>query len=219
MLHWLRYKRLLAAYLGESLSGIRQEAVSRHVATCAECRSEAAELDELGGLLRQMPSPQMPSDLAVRIRYRIHAERRRKLGPGWRWRCKNLLEPFALPASVGLLSAVLIFGIFIRLFEIPVHAGSSDVPLSLRTSARLRSTALLQVNTGMDSVTLKVLIDQNGRVADVQIIGGNHSPDQMRYLQNVLLFTLFDPATLFGQPTSDTVLLSVKDGQFLGNSL
>jgi hypothetical protein len=215
MLHWLRYKRLLPGYFGEALPGAKREMISRHVASCPDCRSDLTALDQTGAWLRQLASPQMPPELAVRLRYSLRAERRRGMAPDWQWRFRNLLQPFAVPASVGLMSAVIIFGIFIRVFEIPVHAGSAgDVPLTLRTPPRLRSSsAMFRVNTGMDSVTVKVLIDQNGRVADVQVLGGNHTPDQIRYLQNVLLFTLFDPATLFGQPTTDTVVLSVKDGQ------
>jgi hypothetical protein len=53
------------------------------------------------------------------------------------------------------------------------------------------------------------LIDQKGRVADYAIVAGKSTPPQeLRDLRSQLLFTEFDPATLFGQPTQDTLLLS-----------
>lgn len=175
--------------------------------------------DEIAGLLRQMPVPAMPADLPAAIHRRIAQERRQPQPVPLCWRCKSLLEPFAVPASVGLLSALLIFGVFIRIFEIPVHAGSGDVPLTVRTAPRLRTTALVESDTGIQCMVVKLLIDQNGRVADYQIVKGKQTPEQLRQLEYILVFTVFDPATVFGKPTQVTVTLALRDGYMKSLSL
>ena len=173
------------------------------------CREELEQLDSVAALLKQLPAPPLPADLPFRIRYRISQERSRIQRPSWRWRWANRAAPFALPAVAGLLSALLIFGTFIRIFEIPVQANSrpnqGDVPIGLRTPPQLRSSGPIEFDTGMQCMVVEILIDQNGRVADFHIVRGKQTPEQVRLLQNMLLFTVFDPATVFGKPTSDTV--------------
>lgn len=161
----------------------------------------------------------MPAQLDRIIRQRVAEERRINQRVTWTWRWGNRIEPFAVPASVGLLSALLIFGIFIRTFEIPVQASSNDVPLQIHTPPRLRTTALLDTDTGIECMKVQLLIDETGRVVDFSVLKGNRSPQQIRQLQYILVFTVFDPATMFGRPTSDTVTLALRDGHVQGVSL
>src|SRR5437867_1450220 len=81
MLHWLRYKRFLSAYLGETLSGGKREMIGRHMASCPDCRCEVTALDQATAWLKQLPSAQMPTELAAHLRYSLRAERRRMLAP------------------------------------------------------------------------------------------------------------------------------------------
>ncbi|MBI2815883.1 MAG: hypothetical protein HYX72_02975 [Acidobacteria bacterium] len=206
MLTLRKYVRFLTCCVGESFTGEHD-------------RGNEISSDEAAAFLRQMPVSAMPADLTASIRCRIAQERRKPQPVPLSWRCKRLLQPVAVPASVGLLSALLIFGVFIRIFEVPVHAGSGDVPLTLRTAPRLRTTALIEGETGIKCMEVKLLIDQNGRVADYQIIKGNRTPDQVRHLEYLLVFTVFDPATVFGRPTQETVTLAVRDGYIKSLSL
>jgi hypothetical protein len=59
---------------------------------------------------------------------------------------------------------------------------------------------------------VQLLIDETGRVVDFSVLKGKQSPQQIRQLEYLLVFTVFDPATMFGRPTSDTVTLAVRDG-------
>jgi hypothetical protein len=161
----------------------------------------------------------MPPQLVRSIRQRVAEERRISQRVTWSWRWGTRIEPFAVPASVGLLSALLIFGIFIRTFEVPVQASSNDVPLQIHTPPRLRTTALLETDTGIECMKVQLLIDETGRVVDFSVLKGKQSPQQMRQLQYLLVFTVFDPATIFGRPTSDTVTLALRDGRVKGVSL
>ncbi|OFW13174.1 MAG: hypothetical protein A3H27_15970 [Acidobacteria bacterium RIFCSPLOWO2_02_FULL_59_13] len=210
------YRKLLASHWPESweegLPGVLRLAVSRHVACCADCGEQWQQLHSLGRLLRRLSAPSVPADLELQIRLRLSYELNRSQQPSWGWRWGNRLAPFALPGAMGVLLAVLTFASFLPMVNPPVRADSSDVPLALRTPARLRSSELIFLDPRMESLVVQLLIDQNGRVADCQILDGNYTTEDLRLLRNLLLFTvLFDPATVFGQPTPDTVVLPLRD--------
>ena len=210
----------MSAYAHDFLSASKMQAVDRHLTECVGCREDVDQLESVGALLRKIWPPLTPENLSSRIRRRISQERSRSQRVSWQWRWGNLMAPFALPATAGLLSALLIFGSFIHIFEIPVQAKSGDVPLTLRTPPRLRSSTLADADTGIQCVVVTILIDENGRVADFNIVKAKQiTPDQIRYLENLLLFTVFDPATVFGKPTADTVTIALQDGHLKGYSL
>lgn len=219
MLEWRKYTKFLTDRAEQLLGAPTQQWVNRLTETWSGRRNEDAGLCELELLLKQMPVPEMPGDLPARIQRRISGERSKAERVTWTWRLKNHLEPFAIPAAAGLLSALLIFGVFIRIFEVPVHAGSADVPLRVHTPPRLRTTALLEADTGIQCMEVTLLIDQNGRVADYKIIKGKQTPEQLHSLEYLLVFTVFDPATVFGKPTPDTVTLALRDGYLTRLSL
>ena len=201
---WQRLPALILNIFADAWFGFIEAAMGKE---------QSADGVEAGGaVLRQMPAPAMPLELVTRIQRRVRVERAKAAPVSWNWRLKNRLQPFAFPATAGLLSAILFFAVFVRIFEVPVHAGSDDVPLQVRTPARLLTTALLSGDTGIQCLEVKLVIDQNGRVADYQILKGKQTPAQLRVLEYLLVFSVFDPATMFGRPTTDTVTLAVRDG-------
>ena len=218
MIDWLKGLRYLSGCTQTLLASFKRETApvpDLPWQVRANCFASA----DVGDLLRKLPSPSIPPQLARTISQRVAAERRINQRVTWSWRWGNRLEPFAVPASVGLLSALLIFGIFIRTFEVPVQASSNDVPLQIHTPPRLRTTALLESDTGIECMKVQLLIDETGRVVDFSVLKGNQSPEQLRQLEYILVFTVFDPATMFGRPTSDTVTLALRDGHVQGVSL
>ncbi len=219
MLHWWYGQKQRLGCATERLLLSARWSVSRILGRVPENSADAWELSEASALLKQLPSPAMPPHLALLVRQRIREERRKNSRPTLLWKLRTEFAHLTVPAAVGLLSAVIIFGSFIRLFEIPVHANSQDVPLALRTPPRPRSGPLVDANNGIDCMVVSILIDQNGRVADFHVVKGKQTPEQMRQLESVLLFSQFDPATVFGKPTPDTVTLKLRDGQLKANSL
>ncbi len=203
-------KKLLSAYLEECLPRLQQRSAARHLEKCAECREELEQLRGVGALLQQFPAPALPADFPFRIRCRLSQEKGRAQQPGWRWRWANVMAPVAFPAAAGVLSALLIFGTLIHVFAVPVTANSNDVPLGLRTSPRLRSSAPFEFNSALEGLVVEVLIGHDGRVADYRVVAGSDDPQVIRNLRNHLLFTVFDPATLFGKPVAGRTVLSFQ---------
>ena len=60
-----------------------------------------------------------------------------------------------------------------------------------------------------DSLVLEAYIDANGRVQDYRVLSSPDDTDAVdQQLKNMLIFTIFRPATSFGRPTSGRVVLS-----------
>jgi hypothetical protein len=92
----------------------------------------------------------------------------------------------------------------------PVAPHSKDTPLLLHSPARLLGTGPLELGTKSEEMVVQVLVDSQGRVADYDIVDGTYTPQDVRDLRNRLLFTYFDPATVFGTPKSETLLVSFR---------
>lgn len=210
MLHWLKYKRKLSAYRDHSLRAEEYRSVWSHLYRCMECREEVSGIEQIGLSLRRLPSPVIPERLLPDIRIRVSQERARRQRPGWLWKLTNQWGGLALPGSAGLLSAVLIFGVFASHFSVPPRAVSRDVPLAMHTPARPRDALLLDLNSTTGDMVVRVLIDQKGRVAGYDIVEGSYTLQELRNLRNNLLFAVFDPARVFGVPTADTLIFSYR---------
>jgi hypothetical protein len=122
----------------------------------------------------------------------------------------------AFPGATGLLSALLLFAVFLPQVSAPVGTRDDDTPLTLRTPARLRGTGPIELVTNTEELMVQVLVDQQGRVADYDIVPGNYTPEDVRDLRNRLLFTVFAPATVFGMPQQETLLLSFRSVRVRG---
>jgi hypothetical protein len=122
----------------------------------------------------------------------------------------NLMRPLALPAAGGLASAVLLFLAVMPNFQ-GIMSGEqvNDVPTVLSTQALLKST-LFESVSAPDYIEVELLVDEQGRVIDYELPKGltHIEREQMRrVIGNSLLFSHFDPPTIFGTPTLGWVRL------------
>lgn len=127
------------------------------------------------------------------------------------FRLNGLMRPLALPAAGGLVSAVLLFSMVMPNFQGLVRAHANDVPTMLFTGATVKSS--LQLVLGADELTLDVFVDERGRVIDYAFPEGSrelNTAGTRRQLESSLLFTHFQPATSFGQPTAGWVRVSLR---------
>ena len=215
MLHWLKFKSKLSAYRDHSLRADEFRSVWSHLYHCEGCREELGTYERLGQKLRDLAAPPIPKDLLSNLRIQISQERARNERPSLIWRIRNQWGHLAFPGAAGVLSAVLLFGLFASHFGLPLRVAAEDVPLVVRTPARLRNTVPLELGSSpagdtTSDLVVQVLIDPQGRVADYDIVAGTYTDQEARNLRNNLLFAVFDPAMLFGVPTSDTVVLSYR---------
>jgi hypothetical protein len=179
---------------------------------CSECRDELGTYESLGDALREVPSPAIPKDLLSNVRVQISQERARVERPNLLWRLRNQWGYLAFPGAAGVFSTILLFGLFATHFGQPLREVSQDVPLMMRTPARLRDSHPLEIefNSSTTDLVVQILVDPQGRVADYDIVAGSYTDQEARNLRNNLLFAVFDPAMVFGVPTSDRLVLSYK---------
>jgi hypothetical protein len=102
--------------------------------------------------------------------------------------------------------ALILFAVFASHFAVPLRS-RPDVPLDLRTAARLPDNQYLQLGSAGNEMVVQLLIDRQGRVADYSILAGSYTPQDVRKLRNDLLFAVFEPAMVFGRPISQNLVI------------
>lgn len=202
---------LLSLHLDGALEIRERRVMDDHLAKCAECKDEFSSLQQTRQLLAVVGRKPAPENLALRVRLAISREASAvRVSPfeKLRFRLETALNAFMVPATAGLLSAVVFFGLIIGFFAVP--SLSNDVPTSLYRPPELAMAPFgLSNSISSDSLVLEAYIDANGRVQDYRVLS---SPDDTnavdQQLKNMLIFTIFRPATSFGRPTSGRVVLS-----------
>lgn len=213
-----RARSLFSPYLDGAVPGRQMQAVSQHLGECAGCREEYLAWQRTQRLVSSLGPKTAPPELALRLRVAISqaaAQRSQRRLQGLLVRMENLADAFMLPATAGLVSAVIFFGVLIGFMALPMQLSASrdDVPTLLYTPPRLQA---LPSNLGLGSPTLnaepvvvETLVDANGRVQDYRILSGPANARGLEpELNNIMIFTTFQPATTFGVPTSGRAVLS-----------
>lgn len=207
-------KLLLSSYLDGAMTGKLMLSLARHLDTCDRCQQEYLALRQTQQLLATVGRRKAPSDLALKLRLAISREaaqsRQSSFSAFW-VRVENALNAFMVPATVGLATAVVIFGFLMGFVALPLQAGSADVPLMLNTAPQLQASAF---GTALDSITddslvIEAYVDSNGRVQDYRVLSNpDATKDLPSQVKNMLIFTTFRPAMSMGRPTSGKAVLS-----------
>ncbi len=213
----------LSPYLDGAVTGSEMLAISRHLEGCAACRREFEDLRRTQAWVAALGPKKAPPELAVRLRVALSRQasmslqRRMEVGM---LRLEDALNVFMLPATAGLVSSVLIFGILIGLFAAPAQvAGAADVPTMLYTPPQLKASPFpLVVNpSGGETLVVETYVDASGRVQDYRILSGPENTEELRaQLNNTMIFTVFRPATSFGQPAPGRAVISFSRVQVKG---
>jgi len=126
-------------------------------------------------------------------------------------RLSNAISSMMVPATAGLASAVLVFGVLMGFMTVPLQAGNPDVPLVVGTDPQVQQISfgatLDSIHEG--SLVIEADVDSHGRVQDYRILSDEGtSPELLPQVKNMLIFTTFRPATAFGRPTTGRAILS-----------
>lgn len=203
-------------YLDGALPGAEMRQTSDHLTGCPACMAGFKQLEHSQRLVASLGRKQPPPDLALRLNIALsqaasQTYKRRLQGMLVRW--ENVFNTFIFPATAGLLSAIIFFGLLIGFVAAPgtVEASSSpDVPLMLYTPPQLNASPFItSMGTDDDSLVVETYVGADGRVQDYRIISAPEgAKDLIPKLDNMMIFTTFRPATNFGRPTPSRVVLS-----------
>ncbi len=214
-------KRLMSSYLDGAVTRSQLAQVNEHLQGCAECAvyySSGQQIQMLVGSLGRKPAP---PDLALRLRVAASQELANSQRSRWemlRMRWENACNAIMVPATAGVVTTLIIFGLLISLpYSTPMTA-SNDVPTMLYTPAQLQFAPFeLSGVANAESLIVEAYVGPDGRVQDYRILSAPENAEAiLPQLKNMLIFTTFHPATAFGQPTASRVVLSFSKVQVKG---
>lgn len=206
-------KSLFSSYLDGAVTGRQMHDIAQHLGDCTRCSADYALLRQTQNLVADLGRPVVPADLALKLRVALSkaaAETVESRWEGFLVRLQNALDAFMLPATAGLVTAIVVFGLLIGFFALPpTVSAANDVPTLLYTPPEWQGSQFSVGNINADSVVVETDVDANGHVQDFHVLSAPPgSEETIRQINNVMLFTIFRPATSFGQPAPGRVVLS-----------
>ena len=207
-------RSLMSPYLDGMLTGTQMLALSGHLDGCKGCSQEYSQLRQTQQLVVSAGRRKPPEDLELKIRLALSREATRVRQPyfaGFSMRLQNLLQAFMVPATAGLASAVIMFGLLMGFLAIPLPVKSADVPTNFSTAPQLQESAFGTATDFIkdDSLVIEAYVDSNGRVQDYRVLSNPENPKELpTQVKNMLIFTTFRPATFMGRPTAGTAVVS-----------
>ncbi|HEY1768389.1 MAG TPA: zf-HC2 domain-containing protein [Terracidiphilus sp.] len=208
-----------AEYLDGRLNGHEMQDIAAHLDHCRVCAQEWNALRRAQNSLSALGPVPEPPDLLLRIRVAVSQERartrrnrRQALELAW----KNTVGPFLLQASAGFASAVLLLGtviVLVSVFTQPEAAQAvKDEPLGMATAPHFLYLSSGAENDTIGAVTGPVVVEAyingDGEVYDYRIVSGPTDAATRSQVENLLLFSKFEPARFFGQPVRGLAVLS-----------
>lgn len=210
-------ERHLPGYMDGTIEARHHALVSDHLEACDECRLQLERYRRLAVCLASLDPVPPPADLAVRIRVQASQVRLASdvLRHAWGRLAlvfKNILEPLAVPATGGILTALVVFVLVVQniLVGVPLNrVVPNDQKLNFFQEAEVESLASFPVpglvatdnqpdNTG--ALMLEATLNSRGEVVSYRILSGPTSTAVQQQIDQVLLFSRFRPQMGFGRP-------------------
>ncbi len=214
-------QRLISSYVDDAISRIQFSEIEEHLGRCVECMGRYVSLQRTRRLVGSLGRRPVPADLALRLRVAMSQELANTHRSRWemlkvRW--ENAFNAIMVPATAGVVTTLIIFGLLIS-FLVPAQlTASNDVPTMLYTPPELQFTPFeLGMGNATDSLVVEAYVGADGRVLDYRILsGGDEAEHILPELKNMLIFTTFHPATTFGRPTAGRAILTFSKIQVKG---
>ncbi len=206
-------------YLDGTLPGRAMVDMQEHMHHCRECSDSFAHWRGTLAALAALRPVKVPPMVALQLRVALSQEKARSPRQ-WLARLKvrwdNTLAPLAVQASAGFASAVLLLGTVLLLvgtFATPERAAARDEPIGMASAPRLLYASLPDGSdpiSALDgSVVVRVFVDASGRVYDYRVISGVPDSRSHAALANEMMWSVFEPAHVFGAPVRGSVVLSL----------
>ena len=209
--------RYLPGYLDGAASAEKHASVRAHIESCAQCRADLERYRRLARVLADATAIAPPADLATRIRVQAsriqvrQEDSHRLRSRAWVF-FENILQPLAVPATGGFLTAAFVFAFVIQslIVGMPMGRVTNDLPIDLIQPARLESLAPFPVPgivgksnySSAGVLMVEATLNAEGQVAGYTILSGPHDAEVRHQIDQVLIFSRFRPELNFGRPTA-----------------
>jgi hypothetical protein len=172
------------------------------------------------GALRALPVAAPPPELLSRLRVMASHERERRLatfdletrleniGARINLFFQNLMRPVALPLAGGLVSALFLFCMLVPTLSFRLDH-RNDVPTALYTEPSLLEMSPFGYGDDEETTLVELTIDERGIVTDWNT---RENPRQIQnsVLADLVWYSRYSPASLFGQPTAGKVTVLLR---------
>jgi hypothetical protein len=196
-------------YLDDRCAPEARKSIRYHLSFCEVCQEQLEQWQSVQEELRALPRRQVPPELALRLRVQL-SQRLHRNPFSLLWvRLENALKPLLIPATGGVMTAVICFCLIMGSQVVPI-TNIPDVTVRLVTPARVQELAPMDFNTGDNGLVLLTEINAEGRVKGYRVLSGQGSPELMQRVDRMVYFSVFRPATMFGKPTDGEVVLSLR---------
>jgi len=209
-------QRFLPGYLDGAIDSREHAGVRQHIESCAGCRNLLESYRRLVVALARVEPVQPPVNLATSIRVGAAQMRSpwqvvRHLWARGVMVFENVLEPLAVPATGGVVTALVVFALLVQNILVGVPMSGvvpNDLPLNLVQPARLESLAPFPVpvviatddRPGSGLLLVEATLNAQGRVVSYKILSGPSDDASQRQLDQLMMFSRFRPQTNFGLP-------------------
>jgi len=215
-------KQLMSPYLDSAVNRDEMSSLQLHIVSCGPCAERFIALQRTQAVVGSLGRKAAPADLSLKIRVAISQEiatARRSRWEALRVQWENVFNAVMVPATGGLVTAIVMFGLLINILMPAQIPDTNDVPTTLYTPPQLQSTPF---EFAMDPsrsqpLIVEAYVGTDGRVQDYRILsGGDNSGAVQSELKNMLIFATFRPATSFGRPTAGRAILAFSKIQVKG---
>ena len=205
----LEIRNHFSDYLDDQCSPEARKSIRYHLSFCDVCQEKLEQWQSIQEELRALPRQQVPAELALRLR--VRASQKASPNPiSARWfRFEDALKPLLIPATGGVLTAVICFCLIMGSPVVPI-TDTPDVTVQVVTPARVQTLAPMDFSASDNGFVLVTQINAEGHVKGYQVVSGKSSPEIMNRLDRMIYFSVFRPATNFGKPTDGEVVLSLR---------
>ncbi|MGA7158762.1 MAG: zf-HC2 domain-containing protein [Acidobacteriaceae bacterium] len=210
-----RVRSEFSSYLDGAISGVEMAVISEHLQHCSECAKDFKVWRDVQRSLGELGPEQPPARLQARLRAAIAAERERGAHLPLPERAMLLwrrsVAPLALRLSGGLAVTVVLAGGLSWIFGAPVTVQANDDAMTHMVAPRYIYSEVPPepIETKRDvPIVVDAMVDANGRVYRYTILEGPTDAGVQVRVENNLLSSVFQPATLFGVPVRGHVVLT-----------
>jgi anti-sigma factor RsiW len=205
-------------YLDGAVTGAAMQEIAAHLEVCSGCAAEFAQWRIAQSLLSSIGPAKAPADLGLRLRVALSQESANTAQEKFartRVRWQNTFAPLFWQVTAGFASTVALLGgvaVLVGMFASPEPAQARDEPIGGMASSPHYLYRLPVLAEGVadanNPVVVQAFVNEEGLVYDYKIVSGDTDSKTRSQVEDMLLFSVFSPAQVFGQPVRGTVLLS-----------
>jgi Putative zinc-finger len=205
-------------YLDGAVTGAAMQEIAAHLEVCSGCAAEFAQWRIAQSLISSIGPAKAPADLGLRLRVALSQESANTAQEKFartRVRWQNTFAPLFWQVTAGFASTVALLGgvaVLVGMFASPEPAQARDEPIGGMASSPHYLYRIPVLTEGVadanNPVVVQAFVNEEGLVYDYKIVSGNTDSKTRSQVEDMLLFSVFAPAQVFGQPVRGTVLLS-----------